>query len=201
MLKMTKTKRMLIAILLGCVVMFTWGGLSHLLIFIGSGFTPLPNEDKVMETLRSSLPEKGLYFFPGKDFRHSTPGEEAAFEKKFRSGPVGILVYRPVGGSPISAGKLLTQLISNFISVWAAAFITSLIAASYWKRVGVVTLLGGLSCIAVSMIYWNWYEFPNSFFLAQVADMLIGFFLVGLIVARIVPLPKLPGDFVAHNQV
>ncbi len=33
MLKMTKTKRMLIAILLGAVVMFAWGGLSHLVAY------------------------------------------------------------------------------------------------------------------------------------------------------------------------
>lgn len=167
--------------------MFTWGGLSHLVIFIGAGFKPLPNEEKVIQTLQTSIPEKGLYFFPGKDFRHTTRDQETAFQRKFRSGPVGILVYRPVGGDPISPAKLISQLISNFLSVWIAAFITSFIVAGYWTRVWIVTLLGALSCVAVSMIYWNWYEFPDSFFWAQVADMLVGFFLVGLIVSKIVP--------------
>jgi hypothetical protein len=160
-------------------------------IFVGTGFKTLPNEDKIIETLESSIPEQGLYFFPGKDFRHGTPEQESVWEMKFRSGPVGLLVYRPVGGNPFSSNKLITQLISNLLSVLIATFITSLLLTSYWKRVFVITLLGGLACVAVSMIYWNWYEFPTSFFLAQLIDMIVGFFLAGLIIAKIVPQPFL----------
>jgi hypothetical protein len=186
-MKQSKIKRMLLATISGCVVMFIWGGLSHLVIFVGAGFKPLPNEDVIIETLKSSIPEQGLYFFPGKDFRHSNSEQESVWDKKFRFGPVGLLIYRPVGGNPFSANKLLTQLGSNFISVFIATLITSLILASYWRRVFVVTLLGGLSCVAVSMIYWNWYEFPTSFFLAQLVDMLVGFFLAGLVISKIIP--------------
>lgn len=184
---MSNVKRILLAILLGTIVMFIWGGLSHMIIFIGDGFKPLPNEDKVLETLKASIPEKGLYFFPGKDFRHSTAEQESRFAQKFATGPVGILVYRPIGGSPLSPGKLLTQGISNVLSVCIAAWILSMISAGYWTRVGAVTTLGAVSCTAVSMIYWNWYEFPDAFFLAQIADMLIGFFLAGLVLARFIP--------------
>jgi hypothetical protein len=136
----------------------------------------------------SSIPEKGLYFFPGKDFRsRSTEAQEAAFEAKFKTGPVGILVYRPVGGNPFSPNKLMTQLTCNFISTLILAFIVSLIAAPYWKRVFAISLLGCLACVSVSTIYWNWYEFPTNFFLAQCVDQIVGCFLAGLAIARIVP--------------
>jgi hypothetical protein len=73
-----------------------------MVLFIGAGFKPLPQEDKVISTLQSNIPEQGLYFFPGKDLRRSgTPKQEAAFLEKFRTGPVGILVYRPHGGDPL----------------------------------------------------------------------------------------------------
>ena len=147
----------------------------------------MPNEDKIMKTLEGSLPGKGLYFFPGKDFRRSTTEQESAFEKKFETGPVGILVYRPVGGNPFSSNKLMTQLTCSFISTLILAFTVSLIAARYWKRVFIAGLLGCLACVSVSTIYWNWYEFPTEFFLAQCIDQIVGCFLAGLAIARILP--------------
>jgi hypothetical protein len=86
-------KRLFIAAMSGCVILFVWGAFSHLVLLIGVGFTPLPNEDKIIKTLESSIPEKGLYFFHGKDFRRrSTEEQESVFEAKFKTGPVGILV-------------------------------------------------------------------------------------------------------------
>lgn len=179
----------MIATLLGGLTMFIWGGFSHLVLFVGTGFKPLPNEDKVIEVLKINIPEQGLYFFPGKDFRNSNKKQDAIFDNKFRNGPVGLLVYRPIGGNPFKLSKLITQLISNLLSVFIAALIASLLFTGYWKRVIIVSLLGLLTCSAVSSIYWNWYEFPTSFFIAQILDMFIGFFLAGLVVCKIIPKP------------
>lgn len=186
-----KFKKLIIAAFLGGLTMFIWGGFSHLVLFIGTGFKPLPNEDKVMEVLKTNITRQGLYFFPGKDFRNSTKEQDAVFESKFRNGAVGILVYRPVGGNPFSATKLITQFLSNLLSVFMAVIIVSLTYAGYWKRVFIVLLLGLLACTAVSSIYWNWYEFPTSFFIAQILDMVIGFFLAGLVICKIIPKPVL----------
>ena len=176
--------------------MFIWGGFSHLVLFIGTGFKPLPNEDKVMDVLKTNISEQGLYFFPGKDFRNSTKEQDVVFEKKFRNGPVGLLVYRPKGGNPLAPSKLITQLLSNLFSVFIAVLIASLIYARYWKRVFIVSLLGLLACSAVSSIYWNWYEFPTSFFIAQILDMVIGFFLAGLVICRVIPKPILDKNII-----
>lgn len=195
-----KLKKMLIATLLGALVMFVWGSFSHLTLFIGAGFKPLPNEDHVMDVLKSNIPEQGLYFFPGIDFGKSTKEQEAIFEAKFRSGPVGLLVYRPVGNSPFEVSKLIIQLISNLLSVFIAALIVSFLTAGYWFRVMIVSLLGILACSAVSCIYWNWYEFPTSFFMVQILDMVAGFFLAGLIVCRIISNPILSEDIQIRNN-
>lgn len=179
-------KRILFAAILGCAVLFLWGGLSHTVLLIGTGFTPLPQEELVVKTLQNSIPKKGLYFFPGKDFHHSTPAQEAIFLEKFRTGPTGMIIYRPVGGEPFSSGKLLIQLLGSLISALIIAFVGSLMIVSYWKRVFAITLLGLLACSTVSLIYWNWYEFPISFFIAQIIDQVVGCFLAGLVIAKIV---------------
>ncbi|MBO9730268.1 MAG: hypothetical protein J7623_16630 [Chitinophaga sp.] len=188
-------KRILIAAFTGCVALFIWGAVSHMVLFTGAGFTPLPDEDTIIRTLESNLPKQGLYFFPGKDFKHTTATQEATFEKKFETGPVGMIIYRPVGGIPVSANKLLTQFASNFITTLIIAFILSHFAASYWIRVLAAGLLGALACASVSTIYWNWYEFPHAFFLAQCIDQVTGCLLAGLVIAAIVPPSAKPNHY------
>jgi hypothetical protein len=182
--------RVFVATLLGGIALFVWAAFSHSVLLIGAGFRPLPEEDKIVSALNSSIKEKGLYFFPGKDFRHSTPEQEAAWLEKFRTGPAGMLIYRPVGGEPFSPSKLLIQLLASFVTAGIISFVVSLMAARYWERVAATALLGLLACSAVSIIYWNWYEYPTSFFVAQIVDQVVGFFVAGLVIAKIATSPQ-----------
>jgi hypothetical protein len=52
--------------------------------------------------------------------------------------------------------------------------------------VGIAALLGVFGLCAVSSIYWNWYGFPNAFFLAQAVDMMVGWSLAGAMIARLI---------------
>jgi len=182
-------KKIVGAALLGTVVMFIWGGFSHMVLFVGAGFKQLPDEDKLIASLKTNKNEQGLYFFPSKEFRHSTKEQDLAWENKFRNGPAGLIVFKAVGGNPFSAGKLVVQFLSNLSSVLIAVLIAASVCAGFWRRVLVVTVLGVAACSAVSTIYWNWYGFPTSFFIAQLLDMTIGFFLSGAIICKIVPKP------------
>jgi len=179
-------KKIIGAALVGGVVLFVWGGLSHMVFFIGAGFKRLPDEDRLIGSLKTGKDQGGLYFFPSKDLRHSTKEEDRIWEDKFRNGPAGLLVFRAVGGNPFSAGKLVRQFVSSLVSAFIAAVIGASVFGGFWKRVFIVTIIGLAACSAVSTIYWNWYGFPGVFFVAQVLDMVIGFFLVGLAVCKMI---------------
>jgi hypothetical protein len=140
-----------------------------------------------ISALRSSIMEQGLYFFPGKDFRHSTPEQEAEWLEKHKTGPAGMIIYRPVGGEPFSARKLLIQVLASFVTALILCYVASLMTVSYWERVVAITLLGLMACSTVGVSYWNWYEFPASFFVAQIVDQVVGSFLAGLVIARVAP--------------
>jgi hypothetical protein len=159
-------------------------------LLIGTGFTPLPQEEATTRALSSAIKQQGLYFFPGRDFRHSTPEQEASWLERHRTGPTGIIIYRPVGGEPFSASKLLIQLLASFVTALIIASVASLMAVSYWERVLAITLLGLMAGSTVSVIFWNWYEFPTSFFVAQIVDQVVGCFLAGLVIARVGPRRK-----------
>jgi len=172
------------AALLGGIVLFVWGGFSHMVLFVGAGFKRLPDEDRLIESLKTNKDEDGLYFFPSKDLRHSTKEEDAIWENKFRNGPTGLLVFKAKGGEPFSPAKIGTQFLSNLASAVIATLIAASLWVGFWRRVLVVTLIGVAACSAVSTIYWNWYGFPTSFFVAQILDMTIGYFLCGLVVCK-----------------
>jgi hypothetical protein len=90
-------KRTCLAACLRCVALFLCSGLSHHVLLIGTGFSPLPQEEATTNALSSSIKQQGLCFFPGRDFRHITPKQEASWLAKHRTGPAGMIIYRPVG--------------------------------------------------------------------------------------------------------
>ena len=179
-----KFKKVLLAAFAGSITMFIWGTLSHMFLITGIGYKPLPNENKVMQTLKDTISEKGLYFFPGKDFKNTTPDEEKQWLNKYEYGPVGLLIYRPIGGNPFSAKKLAVQYFAYLLSSFLSLFIIANSKGSYWRNVLTVSLIGLIGCLSVSVIYWNWYEYPSSFIAAQFADITIGFFLLGLVISK-----------------
>jgi hypothetical protein len=181
-------RRLLLAAIAGALTMFVWGGLSHMVLFKGAGFTRMPNEERVVAALRSSLSQDGLYFLPSPDFSgNASASERAAFDARFRAGPTGMLVYHPSGGTPVSPQKLLVQLLSALLAGAIATYVLSRMAAPYWQRVLASGLLGAFACLSVSTIYWNWYGFPTAFYLAQWADMVLGWSLAGAVIARVAP--------------
>jgi hypothetical protein len=46
--------------------------------------------------------------------------------------------------------------------------------------------LGLLSSLAVNVPFWNWYDFPGTYTVAQLADHTIGFALAGLVLAKLI---------------
>src|SRR5215467_5850581 len=106
-----------IATLAGATTMFVWGGISHMVLLKGIGFTRMSNEERIVSTLRTSLPGDGLYFFPSIDLRgNPTREERAAWEARFRAGPTGMVVYHAAGDAPVSPKKVSVQLLSDLLA-------------------------------------------------------------------------------------
>jgi hypothetical protein len=116
-----------------------------------------------------------------------TEEEKAAWEARFRAGPTGMIVYHAAGDAPVSLKKLSVQFLSDVLAAGIVSYLLSLVIVPYWRRVGLATLLGLFGLFAISSIYWNWYGFPNVFFLAQGVDMVVGWSLAGAVIAKLIP--------------
>src|SRR5262245_9438930 len=116
------TIRIIVGGIVGGIVMFAWGFVSHTLLPLGeSGIKSIPNEDAVITAMSSNIREHAFYIFPSIDPAASAEQQQAATDK-YKRGPIGVLVYNPTGTDPLSPRQLLTELLSNIGCALLAAF-------------------------------------------------------------------------------
>jgi hypothetical protein len=185
------TKKILLASILGGIALFIWGSLSHMVLgIVDAHIKQIPNEDAVLASMQHNIKEPGFYFFPG--YEHSLDMSDEPqtttqkWEQKVREGPNGILVYNSQGREPLEPSQLLIELLTNIVAAFLAAIL--LVKAlggvpSFGARVLFVTQLGLFARIVADVPYWNWYGFPLDYTISTMYDDVIGFFLVGLVLA------------------
>ena len=175
------TKRILLAGLLGGIAMFLWGGLSHEVLGLGDvGLQYLPQQQPVIDALKSSVSQSGFYFFPQLDASKKVPADKLG-------GPYGIMIYHASGAGGIMTGQLINECLLNIaVALFAAFLLSRSVLSGYVSRVGFVTLLGLTVGLMTNVEYWNWYGFPLSYTVASVAIAVVGFLIVGFIAAALV---------------
>jgi hypothetical protein len=180
--------RILLAGIVGGIVVFVWGALSHMVLPVGEmGIRVLPDEEAVVSTLRTTIREPGLYLYPGMDMtREPTEAEQKAWEARYKAGPRGMLVYQPGGDQPLSPRQFGTELLADIVAALIAAWLLSRAVEPYLRRVVFVTFLGFFAWLVTSVSYWNWYGFPTEFVLAEAVDSIVSWLLAGLVLAKIV---------------
>ena len=177
--------RVVLAAIVGGVLLFVWGFVAHMLLpFSKDAVKQMPNEQVVLSTLQTNLPERGMYFFPGMDTsRQPTPEEQTAWEAKIASGPSGLLVYRPSGGTGMTARTLVAEFFSNVLAALVAAMVLLGVRGSYGARVFTVAALGIVAWLSVSVSQWIWYGFTSPFLFADFVDQFGGWLLAGFGIA------------------
>jgi len=185
-------KRVLIAGILGGIVMFLWGGLWHdQLPTAFLGLRSLPNEAALVSAIKTNIPEPGMYLFPGFGVPDDAPfsQKKAAMQKvvqSFAGGPQGVLIYNPAG-TGLTAKMLITEGATNIIQALLVAFLLAQVGVKrYASRLGLAFVIGLLASITTNISLWNFYRFPSSWILGQIASLVLGYFLMGIVVAAIV---------------
>lgn len=85
----------------------------------------------------------------------------------------------------MSSGQLLTELASNVAALVAAAILRAA-AVGFGHSVLWATLLGLCSWLSLSVSYWNWFGFLIDYTIAVGIIEVVGWFLAGLAMARLV---------------
>jgi hypothetical protein len=180
--------KILLGGVVGGLVLFFWGFVSHMLLPLGEmGLRTIPNEDDLNAAIKKDVREPGLYFVPGWDMSKSQSQEEMqAHMDKVSKGPYGYMVIYPNGRDPSLGKRLPIELGTNVVCALLAAILVTQLRPGFIGRVTCVALFGILASIMTLVPYWNWYGFPSDFTLAQIVHHTVGWFLAGLVLALIV---------------
>jgi len=173
-------KKYALAGILGGFALFLWGGLSHMVLGLGEHGVQSLSQPQAISAMKAAVPKDGLYYFPVNASGKLAPEQEG--------GPWGILVYHGSGASMAMSRQLLKECILNIVQALLAAFLLSLVPgiSGFVSRVGFVVLAGLLGAASFSIEYWNWYGYPASYTGALIIDRVIGFAILGAVVAAFV---------------
>ena len=192
------TRKILLGGLVGGIVVYIWGIVSHIVLPLGEvGIKQLPNEEMVVTVMRENIKDPGFYFFPGMEQSAGMSKEEQKaamqkWEEKYRLGPDGILIYHHQGQNQMMPKQLIIELLSNIAGALVAAFLLAKAVgglASFGSRVLFVLLLGLFASLAIDISYWNWYGFPGSYTLATIFDQVVSWGLAGFVLGAIIKRP------------
>lgn len=187
-------KRVVIGGILGGLTMFIWLFVAHDFLPLGElGVGEIPNEAPVLSAMQAAIPQAGLYLFPGMGLGPNPTKQQRnaampAYVKKYEQSPHGILVYHPASGAFNFGAALAKEGMINLLEGLLAAWLLSLAATGkpYSARAGFVVILGVLASVATNLEYWNWYDFPGNYIAGYMVTQIIGFTLVGLVIAAFV---------------
>jgi hypothetical protein len=187
-------KKIILGGILGGLVLFTWSFIAHLPPIGTAGERAVSPEqgDAILGAMRGPLNERAIYLLPGMGHGRQTPAEQQAWMAKFEAGPAAVVAFNPhPAEQTIGSSHFATWMLIELVTDIMAAFLGALIAAGlsstlgYWPRVLLLTTIGLLATLDIDASYWNWFGFPTPFLLAQFVDHVGGWFVTGLVLARI----------------
>lgn len=187
-------KRVVIGGILGGLAMFVWLFVAHEFLSLGEmGVGEISNEAAVISAMQAAIPQAGLYLFPGIGLGPNPTSAQRnaampAYLKKYEQSPHGILVYHPPSGAFNFGSALAREGALNVLEGLLTASLLSWAAPgrAYSERAGFVVIVGALAAVTTNVEYWNWYDFPGTYVAGYMVTQIIGYTLVGLVVAAFV---------------
>jgi hypothetical protein len=186
--------------LIGGIILWVWGFIAWVVLPLHqTTLRPIPQEAEVVNSLRGSLPEAGAYQFPampGEDEGVTQEARDAAMDEymqRYRSGPLGVIFYDPVGRDPFMLSQMIIGLIIFIIAAGIVAWFLSRSTAAaegFISRVVYCGMIGVLIAIGTHLSSWNWMGLPGDWTTAQMIDSVVGWLLAGAGIAAIIK-PKL----------
>jgi hypothetical protein len=174
---------------LGGIVLFIWSAISWMALpFHDQHLKGFTNETLVESALMASLEKEagGVYILPNPmSPAHLTAEANQRAQQKMQSGPFALVVMNPKGGGSMPQNMALALV----IQILGAALVTGLLLKTggmkYWGRVGFVVLFGIAAGVVCWLPQWNWWGFSAGFVLTELMDLLVGWFLAGLVIAKV----------------
>ncbi len=163
--------------ILAGIVLFIWSAVSWMYLpWHSATLNGFNNEKAVSGIIVTNTPKSGVYTIPGPKMEANTT---VTTYKPF--------VFISVNQEGVSSSIVKPMIIHLIGEIIAALFVGWMLSRtvnlSFWGRTGFVMLFAIAAGIITHGSYWNWFTFDTNYTLAEFGDLIIGWFLGGLILA------------------
>lgn len=182
--------RKIVAALIGAAVVFAWTAISWMVFpWHNWDMKAFKDDGKVIsEALKTQSSGDGLYMIPHCDPKDAKDEQKKKeWQEKAKQGPFAYLVVKPDGTKWDMKTALGIQFGINLVVALIAAFLLGLSkATSLIGRAWFVTFVVTAGAILTQLSNWNWWGFPTTATLVNIADVIIAWYFAGLFMAKIV---------------
>jgi len=185
--------------IIGGIIAFVWSFVSWAILpWHDWTFQSFKNEDFVAWVIKENVKKDGVYIIPhmgdekaalaSKDFKETLDEEK----KALKEGPFVYAQIKRKGMDITSPKYYIISFLTQFIGAALISFLLlKATESSYGGRLLFVTVIGLIVGVLGMIPDWNWFGAGSLFVLVMIADLIITWFLAGLIMAAVVkPKPE-----------
>lgn len=177
--------------LLGGVILFIWGIISWMVLpWHMTTLHTFKDEKAVAAVVQVNVPAAGTYVLPS--MSQAQAAKEAATPAA-TAAPVPVIFATVAFERPTSMTyPMIIALIYQIIAAFLVTWMLTKTNLGYWGKVGFVLVFAITVDLITHLPYWNWFHFPTDYTLVAAADLLIGWFLAALVLAKVSQQPARP---------
>ena len=186
--------KVLIAAILGGVIFFAWNSISWMVLpWHQQTVKHFDNEKIVAEALTSTVEESGIYLLPRMD-QNPSPSDAGEIKtnienanQHMQEGTFAFISLKPAGMERTMEDSMMFALINSIIvSILVVILLSCTSDLGYMARVFFIVMVGLVAALLGHVPNWIWWGFDTNYTIVMIADILIGWFLAGLIIAAFV---------------
>ncbi len=184
-------KTLLKGAFVGGWIVFIWGAISWMALpFHGGQIHSFQDERQVARALLSNTIEPGVYVLPAAK-PGTLPSDKAAQKivqarmRQMQKGPFAFLVMNPHGLGPLPvqlARAFAIQFLGALLLTWLLMQVRGVTPR---RRVFFCIVFAMAAAVVGLLPSWNWWGFPDRTVLLDMLDLLAGWGLAGLYLARL----------------
>ena len=164
--------------IVGGIIVYLWFMISWMILPLHKmSMNTFSNPSEVTSCILRSAPKDGIYVIPKWD-------QDQEKEKRASEPLIFVNVVR------VADKNMTRSMVIGLITDLIGAFLITYLllrakAMKYWRRVGFVTVVESAIAFLGTVPAWNWWQFPMAWSILECFDIVIAWFLGGLVIAKL----------------
>ncbi|MBF5058551.1 hypothetical protein [Candidatus Neptunochlamydia vexilliferae] len=177
-------RKVIIGGIIGAVIAFAWSFVSWMVLpWHNTGMNAFTNETEVSQTIMRNVPKDGTYVSPHFVNKEGSTEEELQAMAK---APFIFMQVQRKGMDPTMAWPYVFSFLTQFVGAALICALLRVTTLGYGGRLIFTMTIGLIVGILGYVPDWNWFGAGFQFTLVMVADLIVTWFLAGLILAAYV---------------